>query len=47
VVYLGRTGVCVCHDCRLDSGFLPVREADTLAAGHRESTRHADVLLTA
>lgn len=47
VVYLGGTGLCVCHDCRLDSGFLPRREADALAAGHRESTRDADVRFSA
>ncbi len=38
VVHLGRRAVCVCHDCRLDSGFLPRREAEALAAGHRDLT---------
>lgn len=47
VVYLGGSGLCVCHDCRTDSGFLPRREADALAAGHRERTRDADVALSA
>jgi hypothetical protein len=45
VVHLGRGAVCVCHDCRLDSGFLPRREADALAAGHRELTRDVSVKL--
>jgi hypothetical protein len=35
----------VCHDCRLDSGFLPLREAESLAAGHREQTRDVSVKL--
>ena len=48
VVHLGRTALCVCHDCRLDSGFLPRCEAEALAAGHRELTRDLSVrLLTA
>ena len=33
IVHLGRRAVTVCHDCRLDSGFLPGREAEALAAG--------------
>jgi hypothetical protein len=34
------------HDLhQLDSGFLPHRETTSLAAGHREQTRHASVLL--
>jgi len=41
VVHLGCRAVTVCHDCRLDSGFLPHREATSLAAGHRAQTRHA------
>jgi hypothetical protein len=45
VVHLGRRAVTVCHDCRLDSGFLPDREAESLAAGHREQTRVASVEL--
>ena len=45
VVHLGRRAVTVCHDCRLDSGFLPGREAETLAVGHRESTRDHSVRL--
>ena len=48
VVHLGRTAVCVCHDCRLDSGFLPGREAEAMATDHREVTRDLSVrLLTA
>ena len=45
IVHLGRRAVCVCHDCRLDSGFLPRREAEALAVGHRELTRDASVRL--
>jgi hypothetical protein len=45
VVHLGRRAVTVCHDCRLDSGFLPRREAETLAAGHRQQTREVSVAL--
>jgi hypothetical protein len=45
VVHLGPRAVCVCHDCRLDSGFLPYREAESLAAGHREQTRNVSVTL--
>ncbi len=39
--------VTVCHDCRLDSGFLPRREAEAMAAGHRELTREVSVKLCA
>jgi hypothetical protein len=45
VVHLGRRAVTVCHDCRLDTGFLPRREAEALAAGHRELTRDFSVKL--
>jgi hypothetical protein len=45
VVHLGPRAVTVCHDCRLDSGFLPYREAESLAAGHREQTRDVSVKL--
>jgi hypothetical protein len=45
VVHLGGTAMCVCHDCRLDSGFLPRREAEALAAGHRELTHNVSVTL--
>ena len=45
VVHLGQTAVCVCHDCRLDSGFLPRRESEALAAAHRELTREVSVTL--
>lgn len=45
VVHLGQTAVCVCHDCRLDSGFLQRREAESLAAVHRELTREVSVTL--
>ena len=45
VVHLGRRAFTVCHDCRLDSGFLPHREAESLAAGHRELTRDVSVKL--
>ena len=43
VVLLGARAVCVCHDCGADSGFLPRREAEALAAGHRDRTRELDV----
>jgi hypothetical protein len=39
VVHLGQRAVTVCHDCQMDSGFLPHRDAERLAAQHRESTR--------
>lgn len=45
VVHLGHRAVCVCHDCRLDTGFLPRREAEALAAGHRDLTRDVSVVL--
>jgi hypothetical protein len=45
VVHLGRRAVTVCHDCRLDSGFLPRLEAEALANGHRELTRDVSVAL--
>lgn len=45
VVHLGRRAVTVCHDCRLDTGFLPHRQAESLAAGHREQTREVSVTL--
>jgi len=46
VVYLGHRALTVCHDCRADSGFLPYREAERLAEGHRDQTRTASVCLT-
>jgi len=46
VVYLGHRALTVCHDCRADSGFLPYREAERLAEGHRDQTRGASVSLT-
>lgn len=39
VVYLGHRAMTVCHDCGTDSGFVPSREAEDLAEGHREETR--------
>ena len=45
VVHLGRSAITVCHDCRLDSGFLPRREAEALAADHRDLTRDVSVKL--
>jgi hypothetical protein len=45
VVYLGRRALTVCHDCRADSGFVPCREAERLAEGHRDQTRGASVSL--
>jgi len=44
VVYLGHRALAVCHDCRTDSGFLPYREAERLADGHRDQTRGAAFL---
>lgn len=38
VVHLGRRAVAVCHDCGVDSGFLPERDADRLASDHRDET---------
>jgi hypothetical protein len=35
----------VCHDCRLDSGFLLRREAEAMAADHRHLTREVSVAL--
>ena len=45
VVYLGRRALTVCHDCRSDSGFLPSKEAELLAEGHRDQTRGTSVSL--
>lgn len=45
VVHLGRNAVCVCHDCRLDTGFLSRREAEARAASHREQTLDVSVRL--
>lgn len=45
VVYLGHRALTVCHDCRSDSGFLPFREAEHVAEGHRDQTRAANVSL--
>lgn len=45
VVHLGAQAVCVCHDCRADSGFLPSRDAEALAASHRHLTREVSVAL--
>jgi hypothetical protein len=46
VVYLGHRALTVCHDCRADSGFLPSKEAERLADGHRDQTREVSVHLT-
>ncbi|HEY5249168.1 MAG TPA: hypothetical protein VIJ15_12055 [Dermatophilaceae bacterium] len=45
VIFLGRRALTVCHDCRVDTGFLPYRDAERLAEGHRDQTREASVLL--
>jgi hypothetical protein len=45
VIFLGRRALTVCHDCRVDSGFIPFREAERLAEGHRDQTREADLSL--
>jgi hypothetical protein len=41
VIFLGHLALTVCHDCRVDSGFLPYREAERRAKGHRDQTRLA------
>lgn len=41
VIFLGLRALAVCHDCRADSGFMPYREAERLAEGHRHETREA------
>jgi hypothetical protein len=46
VVYLGRRALAVCHDCRADSGFLPLKEAERLADGHRHETVEESVSVT-
>jgi len=38
VIGLGDRGVAICHDCGVDSGFLPRREAVRLAATHQHDT---------
>jgi hypothetical protein len=45
LIFLGQRAMTVCHDCRVDTGFLPHREAELLAKGHREQTRVAGVWL--
>jgi hypothetical protein len=46
LVFLGRRhAMTVCHDCRLDSGFLPRWEAEHLAERHRDRTREVSVSL--
>ena len=45
VVYLGRRALAVCHDCREDSGFIPLKEAERLADGHRDETADESVSL--
>jgi hypothetical protein len=35
VVHLGHRAVTVCHDCESDSGFLPERDAESVAHAHR------------
>ena len=45
VVHLGGQAVTVCHDCQVDSGFVPRRQAEALAADHRELTRETSVPL--
>lgn len=45
VIFLGCRAMTVCHDCRTDSGFLPHREAERLAEGHRDQTLVASVSL--
>lgn len=42
VIHLGRQAMAVCHDCCADTGFLPRRAAQDLAAAHRARTRDSD-----
>jgi hypothetical protein len=39
VVFLGPRAMAVCHDCRQDSGFLSIGQAESVAKGHRAHTR--------
>jgi hypothetical protein len=43
VIRLGDRGVAVCHDCGADSGFMPRREAERMAADHQRQTLAASV----
>jgi hypothetical protein len=45
VIRLGDRGVAVCHDCGADSGFLPRREAEQMAAHHQRETLAVSVVL--
>jgi hypothetical protein len=45
VVYMGHRAMTLCHDCRVDSGFLPCHEAERLAVEHRDQTREAGTFL--
>jgi hypothetical protein len=47
VVQLGEEAIAVCHDCRLDSGFLPRRTAQHLASQHQKDTEVDGSVLTA
>ena len=46
VVHLGDRAAMVCHDCRCDTGFVPHREAEHLAAEHRLLTCEGMASLT-
>jgi hypothetical protein len=45
VVNLGASAVAVCHDCGTDTGFLPQRQAQQIATGHRSETLVGSVAL--
>ena len=45
VIGLGRFAVAVCHDCRVDSGLLDERAAESMAALHRRQTVAGDVAM--
>jgi hypothetical protein len=45
VIHLGNRALAVCHDCGSDSGYLPHRDAERLAALHQQQTRSATVAL--
>lgn len=47
VVQLGEEAIAVCHDCRMDSGFLPRRTAKHVAHQHQKDTELDGSVLTA
>lgn len=47
VVDLGDEAIAVCHDCRMDSGFIPRRMAKHVAHRHQKETDRDGSVLTA